>query len=996
MSIEIYLPKKHENSNNDTKENNDLKKAQELFSGLCNHGNTCYLNSFLQSMFMTPKFRYNVLKFNYDFKTCGPKNECIPYQLQKLFARLQLRLRPAEETKKLTTSFGWSDAQVSEQNDIQELCHVLFDALTYQKNQYISDLFQSIFTTNIKCKECNNISSHDELYIDISLPVKNNNILIESLEKSFECFFSIEELKGDNQYMCENCKKKVDAEKYITVKQLPKILICALNRFEFDYKRGIKKKVNTPLSIPEKIKSLGNFENIEYNLYAIIVHCGSAQSGHYYSLIKNIFCGGENQNKWYKFDDSVVYEIGNIEEYKRKISGNESNLNDNTAYILIYEDSKQNNNDLDFDINKDLMTEIEDEEKEYKKYLEEEKERLSYLNLKIFYNNKYDYIKIKKYEKLITFKDKICNLYGINDVNIEKDTRILIYNLNNNKLINIINPINLEVNNNEKTLEELNITQNHIYHIEIKKPEENFDIFDPDDIVITLVNWDDKFISDIKKNKSATKKKSNENTIEQNGIKIKFNKKMSNDQFIQKIKNSLNYKENENISIHKKQEYGYNNINLITFNLSSDDLKKYLNDDNIILYIENFITNIDDSKFKKYFDSLIPDIKVIFNTPIPEEKMKKIKRISVKDYKFDKSLEICPKFKLQKLKEEISKILNISMDNFIMKKNTHNGVEIKKLEETIDKYSTKNLTVYIQYGIPRKEGDILINFQQYIYDITEFHLYPYKTVDIGFMIFDLNNTINDVINSLKTKNKKFVANNSELTDMKLYLREEKNFKLGKLLIDGNKKLSEINIKEGEVLICQYLNIKNIFYDDCNNSEDKLNIIIRFFDHNNWKISEDFDVFIDKKITTKNFYINIIKKIIEEKKIECSDINEIEGVKISNNEIFYYIDDILKNIQFISFLEYEETSIYNFPFLLNSNGIILLVRYNFNNLREPTVDEINYFYKAKSGDAGAVKAKKKVISSNTKNKTYFKKEVYKEKAMKINVKKFEDLSENNNC
>lgn len=296
MSIEIYLPKKHEDSNSNNKENSDLKKAQELYSGLCNHGNTCYLNSFLQSMFMTPQFRYNVLKFNYDFNICGPKNECIPYQLQKLFARLQLRLRPAEETKKLTTSFGWTDAQVSEQNDIQELCHVLFDALTYQKNQYISDLFQSILTTNIKCKECNNISAHDELYIDISLPVKSGNLLIESLEKSFEYFFGIEELKGDNQYMCEHCKKKVDAEKYITIKQLPKILICALNRFEFDYKRGIKKKINTPLSIPEKIKTIGNYENIEYNLYAIIVHCGGAQGGHYYSLIKNIFLG-DNQNK---------------------------------------------------------------------------------------------------------------------------------------------------------------------------------------------------------------------------------------------------------------------------------------------------------------------------------------------------------------------------------------------------------------------------------------------------------------------------------------------------------------------------------------------------------------------------------------------------------------------------------------------------------------------------------------------------------------------------
>ena len=188
MSIEIYLPKKHEDTSNQNQNDNNILNANNLFSGLQNHGNTCYLNSFIQSMFMTPKFRYNVLKFNYDSNKYGPKNDCIPYQLQKLFARLQLKLRPAEETTQLTTSFGWTSTQVSEQNDIQELCHVLFDALSYTNEKYINDLFQSILSTNIKCKECGNISSHDEIYIDLSLPIKKGNIIIDSLEKSFEYF----------------------------------------------------------------------------------------------------------------------------------------------------------------------------------------------------------------------------------------------------------------------------------------------------------------------------------------------------------------------------------------------------------------------------------------------------------------------------------------------------------------------------------------------------------------------------------------------------------------------------------------------------------------------------------------------------------------------------------------------------------------------------------------------------------------------------------------
>ena len=986
MSIEIYLPKKHENnqsSNPELQSDPPLCSSSDLFVGLNNHGNTCYLNSFLQSMFMTPEFRSSVLKFNYNYNTYGPKKDCIPFQIQKLFARLQLKLRSAEETNDLITSFGWTQAQASEQNDIQELYHVLFDAISYTNEKYINDLFQSILSTNIKCKECNNISSHNELYIDFSLPIKKGKLVINSLEKSFECFFGIEELIKDNQYKCEKCNKKVDAEKYFEIKSLPKILLIALNRFEYDYNKGLKKKINTPISIPDKITKIGNLDNLNYDLYGIIIHSGSAMSGHYFSLIKNF----EKEKKWYKFDDRCVFEIKDINEYKKIISGNEKNLNDSTAYILLYRnnDGKENIK-YDFNINQDLIEDINLEEVEYQKYLEQEKERMSYLNLRIFHNNKFDYVKIKKYEKLLELKNRIFELYEINKdkeniINIEKDTRIVIYNSNNNKIINILNP-----SKDNNTLEELNLTQNHIYHIEIKSPTETFSEFDPDDIIISLIKWDESFLINTNKNK-----KRNKSDIEKNAIKLKINKNIQKEEFISKIKFALNYSEMDNILIHKIQEYGYNNISLITLN-DTIDIKKFISD-NIIYYIEPDIKQ-EKEKFRIYFDSLMPDIKVIFNTPITEEKLKKIKRITAKDYKFDKSLEINCKIKLNKLKEEIGKALNINVDNFIMKKNTHNGIEIKNLEDTIDKYSTKNLTLYIQYGIPRKDGDILLNIHQYNYTINEFHIYPYDIIDLGHMIFDKKNTLNEVINILKTKNKKLIYN-PEDKNIEFYLREEKNFKIGKIYLDKNKTLLDIGIKEGETLICQNISKNNIYIFDNEDTNERLNISIRFFDHKNWSLSESYEIFFNKKITTKDFYINIIKYIIEQKKFQCEDITDIEGVKISNNELYYYMDDIIKNMTFLSFTEFEETSIYNYPFLLNSDGNLLLIRYNIKDVRDPTIEEMNYLFKINESniDKKIVKKKKNVGNKDVNKNNKIKKEVYKEKAMKINVKKFGGNQEN---
>lgn len=42
-----------------------------------------------------------------------------------------------------------------------------------------------------------------------------------------------------------------------------------------------------------------------YDLYALVNHIGSLSGGHYYADIKSF----ENQ-KWYRFDDSIVEEVG--------------------------------------------------------------------------------------------------------------------------------------------------------------------------------------------------------------------------------------------------------------------------------------------------------------------------------------------------------------------------------------------------------------------------------------------------------------------------------------------------------------------------------------------------------------------------------------------------------------------------------------------------------------------------------------------------------------
>lgn len=67
------------------------------FVGLVNQAMTCYLNSLLQTLYMTPEFRNAIYEWKFESKAENEETEqaeatkCIPYQLQRLFLQLQVR-----------------------------------------------------------------------------------------------------------------------------------------------------------------------------------------------------------------------------------------------------------------------------------------------------------------------------------------------------------------------------------------------------------------------------------------------------------------------------------------------------------------------------------------------------------------------------------------------------------------------------------------------------------------------------------------------------------------------------------------------------------------------------------------------------------------------------------------------------------------------------------------------------------------------------------------
>uniref|UniRef100_A0A8C0SZG0 Ubiquitin carboxyl-terminal hydrolase 47 n=1 Tax=Canis lupus familiaris TaxID=9615 RepID=A0A8C0SZG0_CANLF len=245
-----------------------LNKSETGYVGLVNQAMTCYLNSLLQTLFMTPEFRNALYKWEFEESEEDPVTS-IPYQLQRLFVLLQTSKKRAIETTDVTRSFGWDSSEAWQQHDVQELCRVMFDALEQKWKQteqadLINELYQGKLKDYVRCLECGYEGWRIDTYLDIPLVIRpyGSSQAFASVEEALHAFIQPEILDGPNQYFCERCKKKCDARKGLRFLHFPYLLTLQLKRFDFDYTTMHRIKLNDRMTFPEEL-DMSTFIDVE-------------------------------------------------------------------------------------------------------------------------------------------------------------------------------------------------------------------------------------------------------------------------------------------------------------------------------------------------------------------------------------------------------------------------------------------------------------------------------------------------------------------------------------------------------------------------------------------------------------------------------------------------------------------------------------------------------------------------------------------------------------
>lgn len=253
----------------------DGEKLVPLFgpglTGMLNLGNTCYMNSVVQSLYSLANYREYFSNLEFDKSVNDPAKDLESQMIKLSDGLLSGRYSEPSDLEgdeyqagiKISTfrtliGADHEEFKSSRQQDANEFLLYFLDKLDKKFGLALNKGFKYLMGTKIVCGSCHHGSISYDLIDNISIPVEKKALgedaegkqLFEhvSVEEGFEHLTAPEKI--DN-YKCDHCGQTTFSLKKVGFKTFPEYLIVNLLRIELENWVPVKKDV--PVYIPEHL-----------------------------------------------------------------------------------------------------------------------------------------------------------------------------------------------------------------------------------------------------------------------------------------------------------------------------------------------------------------------------------------------------------------------------------------------------------------------------------------------------------------------------------------------------------------------------------------------------------------------------------------------------------------------------------------------------------------------------------------------------------------------
>lgn len=362
IRLEIMGSKKFLPEETDTTSENYMEPSKAATTGLkgfVNLGSTCFMSCILQTLIHNPIVKYQFFNndthfFNCDsnldyslgFDAVDETNACVTCSIDYVFKEFYTSnstdgygmtnlLMTAWYKKKSLAGFQEQDAHEFWQFLLNEF-HLDYERVTQTPKGPAEDCkcithstFSGELQSSITCLNCHRVTETIDPLIDLSLEIghlKKAGTKHPTLYDCLDLFTKDEKL--DVMYTCQYCSTKSRATKSLKIKRFSPVVAIQLKRFEHNLANDTLSKIETAVKTPlflNLTKYSADYDpkhdiagDKVFELFAVVSHIGSVNTGHYIVLIKN------GNGQWFKFDDSVISLVTQEE------------VTNTTAYLLFY------------------------------------------------------------------------------------------------------------------------------------------------------------------------------------------------------------------------------------------------------------------------------------------------------------------------------------------------------------------------------------------------------------------------------------------------------------------------------------------------------------------------------------------------------------------------------------------------------------------------------------------------------------------------------------